>query len=289
MSAEETAWAPRRILVGYDGSDGARDAIELCRVLAIPAGERALVVNVLPYPGPPSIVYRLLSKHERPLPDDFFDPAVAVLSGLELETRTYIGASPARVLNDIAEEGEFDLIVIGSARRRPVGGALGSVGQALLHGAPIPIAVAPQGYAPRDHGKLARIAVAYNATEESQAALHHAKLLAPETGAAIEVLTVERPPNPVGGAIAHTMDLPEDPKSILRQARHEVDPSLEVDTKVLRGSTAAAALSKACEADIDLLCVGSRGYGIAARVLLGSVSRQLIHEEPCPLLIVPRP
>jgi nucleotide-binding universal stress UspA family protein len=248
-----------------------------------------LLVDVLPYPGPPSFVYRLLAGNERTLPDDFFEPAVAALSGLELETRAYVGASPARVLNDIAEGGEFDLIIVGSPRRYHMGGALGSVGQALLHGAPIPIAAAPQGYAARDHGKLARIAVAYNATEESQAALRHAERLAQGTGAAIEVLTVERPLNPVGGPISHTMDLPEDPKSILTQARHEVDPSLQVDTRVLRGPTAAAALSKACEAGIDLLCVGSRGYGIVARVLLGSVSRQLTHEEPCPLLIVPRP
>lgn len=288
MPAEQTTWGPRRILVGYDGSDGARDAVELCRVLALPAGERALLVNVVPYPGPPSIVYRLLEMHERPVPDGLFEPAVEVLSGLELETRNYIGASPARVLNDIAEEGGFDLIVVGSPSRGREGGALGSVGQSLLHGAPIPIAVAPRGYAARDHGQLARVAVGYNATQESQAALHHAELLARQTGATIEALNVERPIEPVGGAIAYTMDLPEDPSAILRQAREEVDPSLEIHARALRGSTAPA-LSKACQADIDLLCVGSRGYGIVARVLLGSVSRRLIHEEPCPLLIVPRP
>ncbi len=34
---------------------------------------------------------------------------------------------------------------------------------------------------------------------------------------------------------------------------------------------------------------GSRGYGPVARVLLGSVSTQLIHKAPCPVLVVPRP
>jgi nucleotide-binding universal stress UspA family protein len=286
VSAERTIWGPRRILVGYDGSAGAKDAVELCRVLAIPAGEKALVVNVLPYPGPPSFVYRRMDGHELPLPEDFFEPAVSALSGLELETRAYVGASPARVLNDIAESGELDLIVVGSTSR--TGRARGSVGQALLHGAPIPVAVAPQGYAAREHGKLTRIAVAYNATEESEAALHQAESLAQGTGAALAVLNVERPADPVGGPVAYKLDLPDDPRSILREARHDVGPGLEVETRVLRGSTAAA-LSEACGSGTDLLCLGSRGYGIAARVLLGSVASQLLHEQPCPLLIAPQP
>lgn len=40
-----------RMLVGYDGSDGGRDALELTRVLAEAMGARVLVVTVLPY-GP---------------------------------------------------------------------------------------------------------------------------------------------------------------------------------------------------------------------------------------------
>jgi nucleotide-binding universal stress UspA family protein len=162
-----------------------------------------------------------------------------------------VGASPARVLNDIAESGDFDLIVVGSPSRHRAGGALGSVGQALLHGAPIPVAVAPQGYAARDGaGKLARIAVAYNATEEAEAALQQAAVLAQGTGAAIKVLNVERPIDPVGGPVAYKLNLPEDPQSILREARHRVDPTIEIDTRVLRGSTAAV-LSEACEAGTD--------------------------------------
>jgi Universal stress protein family len=32
-----------------------------------------------------------------------------------------------------------------------------------------------------------------------------------------------------------------------------------------------------------------RGYGPVLRVLLGSVSTQLIHIAPCPVLVIPRP
>jgi len=37
--------------------------------------------------------------------------------------------------------------------------------------------------------------------------------------------------------------------------------------------------------DADLLVVGSRGHGSIASLLLGSVSQQLAHSAPCPLLI----
>ena len=37
--------------------------------------------------------------------------------------------------------------------------------------------------------------------------------------------------------------------------------------------------------DADLLVVGSRGHGSIASLLLGSVSQQLAHRAPCPLLI----
>ncbi len=38
--------------------------------------------------------------------------------------------------------------------------------------------------------------------------------------------------------------------------------------------------------DIDLIIIGSRGLGAVGSVLLGSVSRRVAHEAPCPVMIV---
>jgi nucleotide-binding universal stress UspA family protein len=39
---------------------------------------------------------------------------------------------------------------------------------------------------------------------------------------------------------------------------------------------------------VDLLVVGSRGFGAARRVVLGSTSDALLHHARCPVFVVPR-
>lgn len=41
------------------------------------------------------------------------------------------------------------------------------------------------------------------------------------------------------------------------------------------------------EVDADLIIVGTRGHGRVAGMLLGSVTQQLLHVAPCPVLAVP--
>jgi nucleotide-binding universal stress UspA family protein len=42
------------------------------------------------------------------------------------------------------------------------------------------------------------------------------------------------------------------------------------------------------ERDPDLLVLGSRGFGPARRVLLRSVSSEIVRLAPCPVMVVPR-
>jgi nucleotide-binding universal stress UspA family protein len=43
------------------------------------------------------------------------------------------------------------------------------------------------------------------------------------------------------------------------------------------------------EVGIDLLVLGSRGFGPVMRLLIGSVSSRVIRGAPCPVMVVPRP
>lgn len=40
--------------------------------------------------------------------------------------------------------------------------------------------------------------------------------------------------------------------------------------------------------DVDVLVLGSRGYGPIRRLLLGSVSTRLVRSAPCPVIMYPR-
>lgn len=278
-----------KILVGYDGSDGGRDALELTRVLAEATDAGVLVVTVLPY-GPLPIPYEILEEEEAERAAPLFDEARERLGELEIETRAFGGGSPAGVINDLAEREDVDTIVVGSPHRGPVGRTLiGSVADGLLHGAPCEVAAAPRGFAAEEHGPFRTIAVAYDDTEEAKAALARAEALALACRATIVLYTVSGPPTVIPGATGYTPAIAPEAGPIVTRAVKRVDERLAATGRALAG-TPAPTIAAACEeVGADLLVAGSRGYGPVMRVLVGSVSTQLLHKSPCPVLVVPRP
>jgi nucleotide-binding universal stress UspA family protein len=248
--ADETGRRPL-FIVGIDGEEGGWDAVELARTMAAETGARVLTV--------------------------------------EVETPASGGGSPAEAIGDLAESERADLVVVGSSHRGAIGRALiGSVADNLLHGASCPVVVAPRGYASVRHEPLRRIAVAYDGTPESKRALQEAEAIAARGNGEIEVLTVVAPPTAMPGVTGYAPIDPPDPDRILTEAVNSVDDRLAAQGRRLDGPPAAT-LAEACADGVDLLVAGSRSYGPAMRVLLGSVSTQLVHKAPCPVLVVPRP
>lgn len=278
-----------RILAGYDGSPGGRDALELTRVLAATTGASVLVVAVLPY-GPLPIPYEILEEEQAERAQPLFDEARERLAGLEVETRAFGGGTPAGVINDLAEREGVETIAIGSPHRGAVGRILlGSVADGLLHGAPCETVTAPRGYAGEEHGPFRTIAVAYDDTPEAKAALTRAEELALACRATIVVFTVAAPPAAVPGAGGYTPAIAPEAGPIVTRAVKGVNERLAATGRALAG-VPGPTIAEACEeAGADLLVSGSRGYGPVMRVLIGSVSTQLMHRAPCPVMVVPRP
>ncbi len=278
-----------RLLIGVDGSDGGRDALELARVLLAQAGGSALVATVL-FGGPLPVELAGLSPQESAEAEPIFEQVRAKLTGVELETRAFGGASPGAIMTVLAERENFDAIVVGSPHRGAIGRVLiGSVARNLLNGAPCDVLVAPKGYADEKHDPLRTIAIGYDGSPEAKAALARAEALAATSNANLRVLTVVTPPVVVavpGGG--YTPQSPAEPEKVISEAVNSIDPRLGAQGQRLDGSPAEK-IKEACEAGVDLLVLGSRGYGPMTRVLLGSVSRKLINDAPCPVLAVPRP
>ena len=59
-----------------------------------------------------------------------------------------------------------------------------------------------------------------------------------------------------------------------------------VETYVERGAPGAVLCERAQALGADVVVVGSRGRGAIRRVLLGSVSSHVVHNAPCPVLVV---
>jgi nucleotide-binding universal stress UspA family protein len=91
-----------------------------------------------------------------------------------------------------------------------------------------------------------------------------------------------------------TYDHEEAFRSMKEHLEHELARALDSLPRELRASgsvlsgDAAELLASKAEEGMDVLVAGSRGYGPARRVLIGSVSSKLARSCPCPLLVVPR-
>ncbi len=279
-----------RLLVAHDGRDGGRDALEIARVLASSeADASALVVTVL-VSGPRAMEYALLDVAETGDAEPPLEEARTALSEIEVETRAYVGGSPAGVLTDLAEAEDIDMIVIGSSHRGTIGRVvLGSVAESLLSGAPVDVVVAPAGYARAHHDPPRDIVVGYDGAPEARAALERAEALATGSNARIKLVTVVTPPvsAPVMVPGAFAPESPPEPDRVMNKGVNSVDRALAAEALRLDGDPATQLL-RVCEEGADLLVVGSRGYGPLARVLLGSVSRKVIRRAPCPVIVVRR-
>lgn len=275
-----------RLLVAIDESDSSRDALELARVLCTATGAGALVVDVL-YAGPLPMEFALLAEEEAAACGPLFERARATLAGVEIETRAYGGGSPAAIITSLSEREELDGIVLGSPHRHGLDRVLsGSVAIGVLNGAETDVFVAPPGYAEARPDGLRKVAVGYLGTPESKVALRRALELCDPAGE-LELLTVAEAPVALSFAGVNVAN-PTDPEAVLQEGLSLCPREMTVHPRRLDGK-AAPELEKACGEDVDLLVLGSRGYGPVMRVLLGSVSGQVFRHASCPLLVTRRP
>ena len=218
---------------------------------------------------------------------------IAERDGGELQVVQVEKGSPADALQALAERGDADLIVLGSTHHAHFGSvAPGSVAEHLLHGARCRLVIAPRGYAETDHSqdRLRVAAVGYNGLAESQAALEEAARLAGKFGASLRVIAVATPVPGMGAAAAAQAGAEAEPdfQSQLNDAVAELPAELRALPVFERGDPVRKLLD-ASDAGVDLLVLGSRGFGPVMRLLVGSVSSRVIREASCPVLIVPRP
>jgi nucleotide-binding universal stress UspA family protein len=201
------------------------------------------------------------------------------------ELLSVVSIDPGRGLHQQADEQHADLLVVGSCHRGAFGRAmLGDDTRAALNGAPCAVAVASRGFAEHP-APIARVGVAYNASPESAAALAAARELAAPTRARIHVLEVVSIPTYaytglVPPAIGEGIDI------VLEEANGRIKELPDVEGSAVYG---LAGEELAAFGDrVDILVVGSRGYGPVRRLVLGSTTDYLERHARCSLLVLTR-
>jgi nucleotide-binding universal stress UspA family protein len=282
-----------KVIVAFDGSEQARDALVLGATLTASDGE--LVV---------CCVYRLamLSARIDPAAPDLdheqaehcVAEASQLVDGAPTITPLLVaGVGAAMVLQRVAEQQHADLLVLGSSHRGAVGRVLvGSVTEETLHGAPCPVAVAPVGFhrSPKPP-RIGNIAVAYDDGLQAASALQVAGTLAAETGAHLQVIAIANTATPL--VVGSTADLAYSANVDSRVQMAERDlaaaiaslpAELTVTSEVRKGLPPEEILRSSH--GVDLLVLGSRRRGPLRRMLLGSVGDAVVRAAACPVLIV---
>ena len=283
-----------RILVGVDGSEAATIACHFVASRAWPVG--AAVELIAAYERPidltglaPSAVQSTGDEIEALaiMLEDLAAPVRA--AGLRVE-RSVVEGRPADVLIRRASEAFADLIVIGNRGLGPITSAvIGSVSAHLVDHAPCPVLVA------RSPG-ASRMLLATDGTASSRnipsilAAWGNAL-----RGLPVEVVSVARegridadrpPPNAEPGEGVADADYLLHERIAEEVADELMDLGWHAAAAALTGDPEREILAEARVWKADLIVTGSRGLGTIRRLVLGSLSHDLLMHSQSSLLVV---
>jgi nucleotide-binding universal stress UspA family protein len=270
-------------MVGYRGDEHGEDALALARVLAASEAVRDVLVVEVAGAGQP-VAGQGWPAH------------------VQIAVRALPGGSPEDALPAVAAEEDVDLLVLGSTHRGHAGRVLlGTTAGHILRDTSLSVAIAPRGF--RDApGRLRRIGVAFDGSDEARIALEWAAAAARPLAAEIRLVAVVEPPPPpvetwganVPGEVWTDGLTFADSSQLAETLRDGMDHRLEAARRSIgqphaEGVTVVGdplhELRSAAE-DVDLLVVGSHGSGALSRLLAGSVSHGLAHSCPAPLVVV---
>jgi nucleotide-binding universal stress UspA family protein len=294
---------PRSVVVAHEGEASGDDAVALGRLLVGRRG-RIKVVTVMPFSMRAAggegraadwreLEQRLHAQGERMLAER----ALPALQGRAGSFEVLLDDSPARALSILCDRERPDLLVFGSSHRGPLGRILlGSTASRLLNGVAASVAVAPRGYASEAPASIGRIAVGFDGSAQAERALEEAVRLAVDADARLLVAGAIEPPavltTEIGRQALRSLSgeqLRDRRRDLLtariRERLDAIEDAPQWECEVRHGDPATV-LRELTEEGVDLLVLGSRGYGPLRRALLGSVSGRLIGETSCPVLVV---
>ncbi|MDG4664144.1 universal stress protein [Mycobacterium sp. 236(2023)] len=282
------------LTVGYLATPTGDDGIALASALAKTFDASVDVVIVvreeLPdgHPGRAEYQKMLISRGQ-----EWVAKAVAALAadGVSAGSEVIVGESFAQTLVDFAEQKSSDLIVVGGARDGFFGRhTIGPVTSALLHVSPIPVALAPRGYAEDPDDAIETLTAAVPTRPGDDNPLPFTITLASAAGLGIRMLSLVSSENlaEAGSAKEVRALQREAAEENLAVAARALPDAPEIESLVADGMTLESALKKLRWEDGDLLIVGSSRFAAPRRIFLGSTASRILAGVDVPVIVVPR-
>ncbi len=289
------------IVVGYDGSPGARLALEWA-IQTAKRDDRQLTllhcVGLTMTPTfrayDPSVQANAYDEMSRGVLAEAIEIATQTLDRKDVHPLSVIGSAAAEL---VGVSSQADLVVTGSRGHGAIsGGLLGSTSYAVTAHAHCP-AVVVRGDTVVHAGRSHPVVVAFDDSKNAQKALETAVQVAVAAEAPLHVVAVDN----VGGLevwpetdtmLGREQMMDEMHRHLgetLRQVANDAErahPGLDVHTNVLGGGAGEAIAAYAADVRAGLVVMGSRGHGGFTGMLLGSVSHRVVHDAPCPVMVV---
>ena len=278
-----------RIVVGFDGSEGASLALDWA---AVEAGRTDSVLEVhAAYPAGFSFVTSAEVREEMGrLAAQGVDHVREFAPNVVTKA---VGSDTSPVAALVEASKGADLLVVGS---RGIGGfrglLLGSVSHKCAMHAHCPVVVVPpMGKADdelrRSWQSSDRIVVGVDGSPSSTDALRWAFSEAERAGGLVTAVTCWIWPARFNWAVPTPVTMAEDAEAIVRDAVEPLKaahPGVQVETKVIPSHPAPALVAESEQA--RMVVVGSRGHGEFVGSLLGSVSEYCVSHACCPVLVM---
>jgi len=284
------------VVVGYDGSDASRDAVQWAAADAVARDAELLIIAAASVPmsaSPmsfgvlsPNAIDDMLARVGSHVEEQAAELA-AVYPGLAARGKAVMGGASGALV-DASEDA--DVVVVGS---RGMGGfkglLVGSVGVQVAEHAHCP-AVVVRGPAPAG---ASTVVVGIDGSQLSLAAAEFAMETASRRGWSVlavhawDVPAYDALASPVGPSEMELDDLLESERIATSESLaglRERFPDVPLTVDVSKGPALRVLLEAADNA--ALLVVGTRGRGELSGALLGSISQAVLHRAEMPVAVV---
>jgi nucleotide-binding universal stress UspA family protein len=135
------------------------------------------------------------------------------------------------------------------------------------------------------------VLVLLNGSEEARAALHHGVLEAALRGARLRMVAAwDVPSSILGSGVAAEEVFDEfhgEADRLIEEGieyAHNLDPTVELETRIVQGQPAQVFLSESKRADLVVMARGA--HGSLKELVVGSITRYMLGHALCPILVV---